>query len=254
MRSPSFKDHFSATASAYARFRPTYPPALVEFLATSAVTPGTVWDVGCGSGQLSIPLAEAFEQVVATDASQAQIDQASPHPKIEYRVARAEDSGLPSCSVDLVVAAQAAHWFDLPAFYSEVRRVARPDAVIALVTYGRFRFDRDIDDVIEDLYTRVLGAYWPPERKLVEQDYRTLLFPFPELPVPVLAIERRLDRSAVLANIGTWSAVAQLRAAQGSNAELELDRFATTLATAWPNGEREAHWPLTIRMGRVVHT
>jgi ubiquinone/menaquinone biosynthesis C-methylase UbiE len=64
--------------------------------------------------------------VIATDASAKQIGSAEAHPGVEYRCARAEDCGLADGSVDLVVAAQAAHWFDRPAFYGEARRVARP--------------------------------------------------------------------------------------------------------------------------------
>ena len=58
------------------------------------------------------------------------------HPRVEYRVAPAERSGLPDAAVDLVTLALAAHWFDLPRFYAEVRRVGRPRTAIALISSG----------------------------------------------------------------------------------------------------------------------
>ena len=141
-RMSAFKDHFSTRSAEYAAYRPTYPRALVDFLADAA--PGTelALDCGCGTGQLSVLLGERFARVVATDASQKQIENAEPHARVAYRVAPAEASGLGDASADLVVAAQAAHWFDLPAFYAEARRVARPHGVVALVTYGIIEMER----------------------------------------------------------------------------------------------------------------
>ncbi|HEY1906332.1 MAG TPA: class I SAM-dependent methyltransferase, partial [Myxococcaceae bacterium] len=122
----TFKDHFSGAARGYAVHRPVYPRAVAEALAERSPGRSLAWEAGCGSGQLSAVLGEVFERVVATDASAAQIAAATPHPRVQYVVAPAEHSGLPDGSVDCAVAAQAAHWFDLDAYYREVRRVARP--------------------------------------------------------------------------------------------------------------------------------
>lgn len=120
------QDHFSGVAADYARFRPGYPAALFDWLA--ARTPGHdfAWDCGCGNGQASVPLAERYRRVAATDASARQIELAPPQPRIEYRVAPAEASGLPDHSADLVTVAQALHWFDFDRFYTEVERVLKP--------------------------------------------------------------------------------------------------------------------------------
>ncbi|TLM60395.1 MAG: methyltransferase domain-containing protein [Deltaproteobacteria bacterium] len=131
-----FADHFAPVAASYADFRPTYPRELFAWLATLTPRRDLAWDCAAGSGQASVDLAGYFAQVVATDASRAQIDAAVPHPRIDYRVAPAEASGLAAASVDLVTVAQALHWFDLPAFYAEVRRVLRPDGALAVWSYG----------------------------------------------------------------------------------------------------------------------
>lgn len=250
MTSPSFKDHFSDQAAGYAAHRPTYPLALVDALAR--VSPGSTlaWDAGCGSGQLATLLAERFACVIATDASEAQLANAVPNRRVEYRCARAEDSGLPDACADLVTAAQAAHWFDLDAFYAEVRRVALPGAVVALVSYGLMRVDARVTPVIRVFHSGVLGSYWPPERLHVDEEYRTLEFPFDELEIPRLQITATWNYTDLMGYIETWSAVRALRAAEG---EAALDEFRTRLADAWgpPGTVRPVRFPLALRVGRV---
>ena len=248
--SPRFKDHFSEVASGYASHRPTYPPALVDFLARIAPARDLAWDCGCGTGQLSELLAGRFERVIATDASREQIDRAAPNPKVEYRCAPAESSGLPDRAADLAVAAQAAHWFDLPAYYAEVKRVSRPGAAVALVTYANVRIDKDIDPVIEHFYSRVAGPYWPPERRLVEDGYRSIPFPFEEIEAPTLEIRARWALPDLIGYIETWSA---LRAMERADGRGEIESFYRDLAGAWgpPSRVRPVRWPLSMRVGRV---
>ncbi|HEX4629287.1 MAG TPA: class I SAM-dependent methyltransferase [Gemmatimonadales bacterium] len=251
-QSRRFKDHFSQVAVAYAAHRPTYPAALVDYLAGLAPARRLAWDAGCGSGQLAVLLADAFERVVATDASAEQIAQATAHPRVDYRRASAAASGLPAGVADLAAAAQAAHWFDLPAYYAEVRRVARPGAIVALVSYGVVAAGPDLDAVIGPFYRGVLAAYWPPERWHVNDGYRSLPFPFEELEAPAFEIRREWQLADLVGYIGTWSAVWALEQAAGP------DRFATfrrALATAWGGGPaatvRPVRWPLALRVGRV---
>src|SRR3954468_12886804 len=113
----SFKDHFSRLAAEYAAFRPTYPPALFEYLAQLCPRHRIVWDCACGTGQASVALPEHFDAVIATDASQQQIAAAAPHSHVTYRVAKADDSGLGSKSVVLLTVLQAFDWFVVDSFY-----------------------------------------------------------------------------------------------------------------------------------------
>jgi SAM-dependent methyltransferase len=247
----SWKDHFSGHAADYSAFRPGYPQSLIDYLATVAPATGTVLDCGCGGGQLSVPLASRFERVIATDASAQQIAHAEAHPQVEYRTAPAEASGLPDASVDLVTVAQAAHWLDLPAFYGEVRRVAKSGGVVALITYGIHKVTPEIDAVVARFYADTIGPYWPPERRLVEEGYRSLPFPFAEFAAPGLAIEEHWDLEQLLGYINTWSAVQKATQALGSS---PMPSLADAVAPFWgePSSARTVIWPLTVRAGRVV--
>ena len=120
----------------YATYRPSYPTQVSSFLADLVPSTGLAVDVGCGTGQLSSQLANHFDRVIGVDPSESQVAAAVEHPNITYQVARAEDLPLEDSSVDLVTAAQSAHWFSLPDFYAEARRVGRDGALIALVSYG----------------------------------------------------------------------------------------------------------------------
>lgn len=244
----SFADHFSSVAARYAAYRPLYPAALVAALAEKADPAGTVWDIGCGTGQLSTALAERFARVIATDPAQAQLDQATPHPRVEYRRASAESSGLPDASISLAVAAQAAHWFDWPRFLAEVSRVTAPGALIALVSYGNLLVDGPAGAEISRYHHDVAGPYWPAGREHVENGYRDLHLPFPAVPAPPLEMTATWTRDEVLGYVSTWSATARLVAAQGP-APFEALRAA--LAAAWPANEpRAVRWPLLVRLAR----
>lgn len=246
----AFKDHFSSHAGAYAAHRPTYPHALAAFLADLA--PGRVLalDCACGTGQLSTQLAAHFSEVVATDASAAQIGNASANPRVAYRTAPAERSGLPAGSADLITVAQAAHWLDLDAFYAEARRVARPGAVLALICYGILHVEGPPDAVVRHFYRDVIGRYWPPERRHVEEGYRGLPFPFAELPAPDLAITVAWSLADLVGYVETWSALRGLERAVGKGA---LVAFHAALAGSWgPAGRRRAvRWPLSLRLARL---
>ncbi|HSD88562.1 MAG TPA: class I SAM-dependent methyltransferase, partial [Kofleriaceae bacterium] len=201
-----FADHFSSIARRYAEYRPRYPQALADALAARCSRHDAAWDAGCGNGQLSVQLATHFARVYAQDPSQAQLDAAQAHPRVEYRCAKAEQSGLPDRSVDLAVAAQAAHWFDWPRFLAEVERVTIPGALVALVSYGILVVEGDAANTIVQRYYRVdAGPYLPPGRAHVENGYRDLHLPWPPVEAPPLAMSARWSREELVGYLTTWS-------------------------------------------------
>jgi SAM-dependent methyltransferase len=239
---------FTAVAKQYAAYRPHYPNQLAAELAALCRSRELAWDIGCGSGQLTQSLAPSFARVIATDPSQAQLDNAPKLDNVTYRRASAEQSGLEPASVDLAVAAQAAHWFDWPRFVAEVARVAKPGAAVALVSYGIV----EVDDApaIATYYHQTLAGFWPPERRHVENGYRELVWPWPELAAPTLAMTARWTRAELIGYVTTWSATAKLVAERGNT---PLDDFIAELAREWPDDRerREIRWPLTLRLARV---
>lgn len=248
-----FKDCFSKVAKGYAKFRPTYPAALFEWLATLPARRRLAWDCACGSGQATTGLAACFDRVIATDASQAQIDSA---PKtlanVEWRVAPAHESGLPEAGIDLVTVAQALHWFDPEAFYREVYRVLREDGVIAVWTYGINQVEGTaVNDLVQDFYSNVVGPYWPPERHLIESKYATLPFPFSEFSVPAFQMLAAWNLDQLLGYFRTWSATNRYIAANGHD---PVDALAQQLTPIWgqPQQTRTITWPLTVKAGALL--
>ena len=247
----AFKDHFSAQSAAYSRYRPGYPPDLIAFVAGSAPGHALAVDCATGNGQAAIALAGHFERVVAVDASRSQLDQATRHPRIEYVCAPAEALPLPDASVDLVAAAQAAHWFDFERFHAECRRVLVPGGVIAAWTYEKFRIDAGIDAIVDHFYAEVVGPYWPPERRYVEQGYRTLPFPWHELAAPGFQLATSWDLDEVMGYLATWSAVQRYKDAHHERDP--LPELRARLARLWSvaDSKRLVAWPIHLRIGRA---
>jgi SAM-dependent methyltransferase len=247
MPMPTFPDHFSQLAARYAAYRPHYPPALVGLIADRCAGHEVAWDVGCGSGQLSVALAARFTQVIATDPAQAQLDHAEADPRVSYRRAPAEASGLGDASVDLAVAAQAAHWFDWPAFVPEVGRVVRPGGIVALVSYRNAELAGVAGEALVAFY-REIEPYWPDGRVHVNNAYRDLTLPWPAIEAPALEMTTRWTRDEMVGYVTTWSATARLVAACGDAA---VEALRGRLAAQWPDHEvREVRWPLTIKLAR----
>ena len=245
-----FKDHFSSSARGYSRFRPRYPDAVFGWLAGLAPSRQRAWDAATGTGQAAHGLAPYFEEVIATDASLDQIRHARAHPVIRFEVARSEYVPIENASVDLVVVAQALHWFEFDAFYSEVSRVTRPGGVLAALSYGLFRIAAEVDRVVDDLYHGALEPYWPAERRYVDDRYARIPFPFRELHAPGFNMEARWTLDHLLGYLGTWSAVSRAREQDGIDPLAEAE---PALRRAWgePLELRDVTWPLAVRAGRV---
>lgn len=248
----TFRDHFSGAASDYAEFRPRYPDELFDRLASLAPAHRLAWDCATGNGQAALPLAEWFERVVATDASTAQIEHATLHPRVEYRIALAEASGLDDHVADLITVAQAAHWLDLDRFYDEVRRVAVPGAALALWGYTLMRVDEAIDPIFLHYAREVCGPYWPPERRILDEELRTIPFPFEPIDVPRMELAWRFTLPQLVGYLRSWSATRRLIAAVG---DAPFRDTCERLAEAWgdPDRARPVVWPLFVRAGRVSH-
>jgi SAM-dependent methyltransferase len=244
-----FKDHFSGHSESYARYRPVYPAALYDWLASQAPGLNCAWDAATGNGQAAVELAKRFAQVIATDGSAQQIAQARPAPQVEYRVETAEACSLPDGSSDLVTVAQSYHWFDHPAFVRQVQRVARPGALLAIWTYTLAQVNPQLDAVVREFYSGPIGPYWPPERRLVEEGYRSLQFPWPEITTPAFVLELDWSLADLVGYLRTWSAVQRYQNARDSDPVAEWD---AAFSKAWGLEERQrVRWPMQVRAFRI---
>ena len=245
----AFKDYFSTQSTGYAQYRPQYPPALFAWLASLSPTQQRVWDCATGNGQAATALSAHFEQVIASDASLAQLRQAPAHANLHYVCCNAEQVPLGNVSLDLITVAQAAHWFDLPRFYPEVERLLRPAGVLAIWCYGLFHINPAIDAIIQHYYEDTLGAYWPAERHHIEQAYAYLPFPYTQMQTPAFNLQVKWDQSQVMGYLATWSATQLCIKTSGKD---PLPGLQAELAGHWGDPEQvhRVEWPLHLKVGR----
>ncbi len=244
----TFKDHFSGHSADYQRYRPHYPDELFRFLAESSREHNTAWDAGTGNGQGAVRLADYFTDVLATDPSANQIADAIPHPRVTYHVSRAEQCPAASHSLDLITVAQALHWFDFDAFFSEAQRVIKPGGLLAAWTYGLAQVDEEVDRVVHEFYRTEIDAYWPPERRFVEEKYSTITFPFEEIDCPKLQTTMAYTLDDYMGYLNTWSAVKKYQAAKGRNPLTTIEK---AMHKAWgsPGDVKTVWWPIYMRAG-----
>ena len=247
----TFKDHFSKQAADYAKFRPGYPQELFDYLGSIAPSRQLAWDCGTGNGQAAVALASVFARVIATDASEKQISEAQPHERVEYRVAPSENSGIQSETIDLIMVAQALHWFDLNRFYAEARRVLKPNGILAASAYNLLHIEPTIDEVINGYYHEVVGPFWTPERKLVE-NFADIPFPFHEIDLPKFELIAEWNLEHLVGYLRTWSSAQRFIAATGAD---PLEQIVSELRCAWGNPQhmRMVIWPLILRVGNKAN-
>ena len=249
--SSSFKDYFSKQAKKYAVYRPTYPAALFSYLNSIVSGHATAWDCGTGNGQVALALTHYFDQVYASDASENQLENAIANPKVQYFISVAESTGLATNSIDLVTVAQAAHWFRLDEFYAEVKRVLKPQGVMAMWCYGFFQLpdeETELKFVLEKLYERI-ESYWPLERQLINDRYQTIDFPFAEIEPPQILMRKQWTVEQIVGYLSTWSAIQRYISNKGEEPIIELFE-AIIGSTSSPDQRIRINWPLHWRIGR----
>jgi SAM-dependent methyltransferase len=246
----TFKDHFSGHAADYAKFRPHYPAQLFEYLASIAPAHELAWDCATGNGQAATGLAAHFQKVIATDASAQQIESARPHPNVSYQVAPAEASGIEPDSVDLILVAQALHWFDMNRFFTEAKRVSRQAGILAISTYLHLTIAPEVDSIISKFYHETTGPFWPPERELVETNFESVHFPFDELTPRKFEMREQWSVDQLTGYLRTWSATKKFIGARGFD---PVDPLMKELQAVWPSapGPHRVTWPLHLRVFRV---
>ena len=239
---------FGNRADSYASFRPQYPEALFAWLAQQSSARHRALDIACGNGQASAPLRRHFAQVLASDSSVEQLRVADTSGLALF-AARAEAQPLGDASLDLIVVAQALHWFATPAFFAEVERLLKPKGLFCAWCYSLMRIDSDLDALIDGFYAGTLAGYWPAGRSSVDAGYRDIRTPFAPIAVPQLALEATWSFDHLLGYLRTWSAVQRWEQKHGRDPVTDLT---PELRQAWGdiNTPRFIRWPLHCLAGK----
>ncbi|RYZ21170.1 MAG: class I SAM-dependent methyltransferase [Chitinophagaceae bacterium] len=244
------KDLFSQQAATYARYRPTYPQELYNWLLERVPTRERALDSATGNGQAAAVLAGYFTEVEATDISEGQLTHAVQRPNIRYRISRSEETPFPDNHFDLVTMAQAFHWMDAPRFCAEMNRVGRPGAVVACWSY-KFPVAGDpvVNKVIRDFYDNVTGPYWEPERWHVDKDYADLAFDFDDIETARFESVLQWTRADLLGYFSSWSATQKYIRMHGHSPVVHVEG---PLAEVLPEESPiEVRFPLFLKAGRV---
>ena len=246
----NIKDNFSSQSDQYAKYRPTYPSEFFTYLKSIIPNNQNAWDCGTGNGQVAKELASFFENVYATDISQSQIDNALKAENIEYSVQPAEKTNFSNDQFDLIVVAQAIHWFDFEAFYKEVNRTAKKNAIICVIGYSRLQISEPIDQIITEFYTKIIGPYWDKERKYIDENYQTIPFPFEEIKTQNFENRQKWNLEHVIGYLNTWSAVKHFIKQNNYN---PVNYLKIKLQEFWNNNEeKDIVFPLLLRIGNVI--
>ncbi|GGE55838.1 methyltransferase family protein [Pedobacter psychrotolerans] len=242
------KDNFSTQAAEYAIYRPKYPDNLYDFLFKLVTEKSAAWDCATGNGQVASVLAQHFQRVYATDISEKQLSQALPLPNVVYQVESSDQVNVPDQSFDLITVAQAIHWFNFDAFYSEVKRTLKPNGIVAVIGYGLMFIDKKVDQVIYKLYETILGKYWDSERRYIEEGYKTIPFPFEEITAPHFQIKTTWNFNQMIGYLNTWSSLQHYKKANDRN---PLEYVMTELKEAWgDDAEKDVRFPVLLRVGK----
>lgn len=205
------------------------------------------WDCACGNGQVTKDIAPFFSEVYATDISEKQLANAPKIDRVTFLKSSAESTPFKNEQFDLITVGQALHWFNIPRFFQEARRVLKPGGVIAVWGYGLMSINPTIDPLVHDFYTRVIGPYWDPERKLVDNQYRDIDFPFEEIPTTTFEFSFDWTLENWRGYLSTWSSVQKFIKAHGHS---PVDDLAAQVAPLWTEERLRVSFPLFLRLGR----
>lgn len=162
-------DRFLGRAEVYAAARPSYPAALGEALQRRGLLGGQVADLGAGTGLFTRLLLDSGATVTATEPNPemraqltAALGPAIRAGRLTVREGTAEATGLPDQGVDLITAAQAAHWFDPAPTLREFRRVLRPGGHVLFV----WNDWRGVEVPFNEAYGEAVAQFSPEESRV----------------------------------------------------------------------------------------
>ncbi len=132
-------EKFTGKAEAYTKARPSYPEIAIDYIASLAPEGAVFADVGAGTGKLTELIARRGYTVLAVEPNADMREQLAitlqPYPNAKIIVGTAEATTITDNSVDVIICAQALHWFDPDLFRAECKRIGKPGA-LAIAVYN----------------------------------------------------------------------------------------------------------------------
>ena len=242
------KDNFSSQAEDYSKYRPKYPAGVYEFIKSRLNGFEKAWDCGTGNGQVAVELSSFFTKVEATDISLNQLKNAKKRDNINYSLQRAESTSFPDQNFDLIITAQAIHWFSFESFYAEVKRCLKPQGLLAVLGYGLFSSNPETNRLIAHFYNDIIGPFWDEERKYLEEDYRTIPFPFQELETPEFNQVYTWTIDQLLGYLRTWSAVKHFENQKNEDPVAIIEEELTNAF----GKKNQVTFPILFRLGKLT--
>ena len=242
------KDNFSKQAVDYSKFRPQYPEEMIEYIISFVNNKSTALDIAAGNGQVAHKLSAYFKKVYATDISQKQLDNAIQAENVIYSKESAENTSFENQKFDLIVVAQAVHWFDFEVFYKEIYRILKPDGIFAVLGYGLFFTNTDSDKILRHFYYDIVGSYWDAERKYLDENYETIPFPFEEIPTNKFENQFTWTFEELIGYLQTWSSVQHYISKNNKN---PIDLIYNDLKKSWQKNDQKVIFPLLLRIGKL---
>lgn len=242
------KDNFSKQAVDYSKFRPQYPDKMIEYVISFVNNKSTALDIATGNGQVAHKLSAHFKKVYATDISQKQLDNAIQSENVIYSKEPAENTSFENQKFDLIVVAQAVHWFDFDIFYKEIYRILKPDGIFTVLGYGLFTTNTDSDKILKHFYYDIVGPYWDAERKYLDENYETIPFPFEEIPAEKFENQFTWTFETLIGYLQTWSSVQHYISKNNKN---PIDLIYDDLKVSWQKNDQKVIFPLLLRIGKL---
>ncbi len=245
------KDLFSKQSDLYAKYRPTYPHALIDYILGFVDNKHAAWDCATGNGQAALLYVDYFEKIFATDISEKQIANATSHPKIIYSISEAEKTSFADNTFDLITVSQAYHWLQFESFFKEATRVGKNGSIVACWGYKlAVASDEKIDELVKFFYADIVGKYWDAERKFVDAKYETIPFKFERLQSKEFYINVEWNVDELLGYFSTWSSVQHFIKINNSN---PIDQVERKIRAHWNDGSKKHFsFQLFLLLGRIV--
>ena len=247
----TFRSYGKDESKRYAQLRLAYHPSVYESIVAQHTANGgkldSLLDVGCGPGLATCDLAAYFNHATGIDAGESMIEVAqsmdiktSTSEPVTFKLTSAEEmTGIEDNSIDVITAANAAHWFDMPAFWKRAAQVLRPGGSVALWTSGEMVAHSDtpnfvkINEAFKRWQENHLAAHFARGNILVRDQYRGLGMPWDADPPVEL-----FDRASLFRK--EWALDEPFH--NGQDNTFSLDLFEKMFATSSPVTRwRQAH-------------